>query len=426
MDKKTRGAWIVHHTNKLQNVSDQSDFDNIFVAGKCGILLSAISATEESTISKERMRTLAKAASINALELPRLLQILETEGLLQQSAEEIRVLGVTTPAVLQHVSTVFEHSEPTSEESAAIELAERASLAPCERTAISGELSDDFHLANNQMTSLLHLCETIGFTDYQDVDSTLRLYFNSNIFRRDSAKKVKAVLDSLTQVEQLDLLALDEQLRKTACVSADEAQKILGDDLFHRAISVGLLDVSRVSNNKEEIAYVSRPQAYSKFGNSLVEDALDLAKAFVSSLTYGMTRSSHERGQIRMLCQLMQRLIQGEWVGPVDAIGQDYKVLELKGVVEVKRFAKQNWRGHMRSGPNMRLLKREVGELALRAIQEGDVSSETLPAFPGATVTRFLGPESQREEVRRRQHLGPDKKKIDKMLMSLREGDRSK
>ena len=36
MDKTVKGAWIVHHTNKLQNVSRQSDFDNVFAAGKCG------------------------------------------------------------------------------------------------------------------------------------------------------------------------------------------------------------------------------------------------------------------------------------------------------------------------------------------------------------------------------------------------------
>jgi hypothetical protein len=70
----------------------------------------------------------------------------------------------------------------------------------------------------------------------------------------------------------------------------------------------------------------------------------------------------------------------------------------------------------------MRLLKREIGELALKAIQSGDVSVETLPNFPGATVTKFRGPEDQRAEIRRRAQVPASKRKTDDMLMALRTG----
>ncbi len=53
------------------------------------------------------------------------------------------------------------------------------------------------------------------------------------------------------------------------------------------------------------------------------------------ALTYGMTRSSYVRGRITMIEKLMKALIAGRSVGPVEAIGQDYRALELKGVVEV-------------------------------------------------------------------------------------------
>lgn len=70
----------------------------------------------------------------------------------------------------------------------------------------------------------------------------------------------------------------------------------------------------------------------------------------------------------------------------------------------------------------MRLLKREIGELALQAINTGDISAESLPSFPGATVTRFRGPELEREKVRKRKDVPETKKRTNDMLMSLRTG----
>jgi hypothetical protein len=67
MDKKTKGSWLIHHTNKLQSVINQQGFETTFLTGKAGILLSAISSNIHSTISNERLKTLAQAANINVL-----------------------------------------------------------------------------------------------------------------------------------------------------------------------------------------------------------------------------------------------------------------------------------------------------------------------------------------------------------------------
>ena len=168
MEKTVKGAWLIHHTNKLQGVSRQSDFDTIFEAGKCGILLSAISASNEQLIDPNRIKILGKASGINTLELPSLLDRLQSEGLIKQDGKNIHVLGVTNRSVLEHTSTVFDNLDPAPEEQAAIELAEKASIAPCERKLILEELSDDFLLPSQQMRDVLELSEQIGFTDYQD------------------------------------------------------------------------------------------------------------------------------------------------------------------------------------------------------------------------------------------------------------------
>jgi hypothetical protein len=167
-----------------------------------------------------------------------------------------------------------------------------------------------------------------------------------------------------------------------------------------------------VNNDKEDIAYLTRPAAFSKYGNPFVEDALDLAKAFVSSVTYGMTRSSSARGKIAYPGALIRKLIRGEEIGPVTAIGQDYKVLEMRGVVKIRR---DRW------GYSMKLLKKEVGEIALQVITGGDASDLSLLKFPGASVTAYSGPEVNREIGRKRQKVNSKKETRD-ILMALRTG----
>ena len=222
--------------------------------------------------------------------------------------------------------------------------------------------------------------------------------FNGNLFRRDTAEKTKTVLDSLKSFEQVKLIELNDLLSKNACVEILIAENILGTDLFQKVTSIGLYDVSVVSNSREDAGYLTLPSAFSNYSNSMVDDAFDLAKAFLSSITYGMTKSSYARGQIQMVDKLLSTLVRGEKVGPVAAIAEDYKILEFKGVVKVSYGQKKG-----RSGPMLELLKKEVGELALQAIRHGDVSEHSLTALPSAAVTKFNGPESNRENFRRKQ-----------------------
>lgn len=417
MDKKTKGSWLIHHTNKLQGVTNQSGYKKTYLAGKAGILLSAISANKETTVNNDRLAVLAKAASINAtFELPKLIEVLQQQKLIDKSSGGVAVLGVTTATALQHTSDLFDSLTPSANEVASIALAERASVAPILANDVASDLADTYNLATADLGQLFSDAEQIGFVDAEKLGSNQTLLFNGNLFRRDTTQKIKAVLDSLSPAEQAKLNELTETLRKRACVSTDHAKQFLGEALFQKVTAIGLFDISVVSNSTEDVGFLTLPSAFSKYSNSMIDDAFDLAKAFVSSVTYGMTKSYYERGQIQMVDALLSALVRGESVGPVRAIAEDYKVLELKGVVEVKQGTKKG-----RTGPMLRLLKTEVGELALQAIRQGDVSEHSLNALPTAAVTTFNGPEHNREKVRRTQtKMSP--KATNDMLSILRTG----
>jgi len=417
MDNKVKGAWLIHHTNKLQNVTNQEKYQKAFLAGKSGILLSAISESNQSIVSNKKLAVLANAANINTtFELPKLLDVLKEHQLIDKSESGVGVLGVTTVTTLQHTSNIFESLEPNNVEKSVIELAEIASEKPVESTILSEKISDLYQLSNNEMSGVLSDSEQIGFVDVENISKNEKILFNGNLFRRDSAQKIKAVLDSLTQIEQNSLNELSATLRKIACIPMLEAQKILGIQLFKKVAAIGFIDVNVVSNNKEEVGYVTLPSAFSKYSSSMVEDAFDLAKAFVASLTYGMTKSSYMRGQITMIDRLLSALISGREVGPVSAIGQDYKVLELKGVVSVRQGSNNG-----RTGPMLKLLKKEVGELALQAIRQGDISEHSVPSLPGAAITKYKNPETNREAIRRNQ-VQRSPSETNDMINSLRTG----
>jgi hypothetical protein len=412
MDPKTKGAWLVHHTHKLEQVAGVHEFDNIYAAGKAAILLSALSASDQTSLSRGRVELLAKASNINTLfELPKLLELLEAQSLVQSSKKGIDVLGVTTTAVVQHAAGVFDALGPSASENAALELSELASQAPRRQKESKVYLADTCKLTSGQSSGLLEQAEQVGFVDFEDLGGD-KVYFNGNLFRREQIAKTQAVLDSLTEEDRRRVAEVEELLKKCGCVSLAEVTKVLGVKLLEKLNAISMYDISVVNNDQENVAFVTRPAAFSKYGNPLVEDALDLAKAFVSSLTYGMTRSSYTRGRITMIEKLMKALIAGRWVGPVEAIGQDYRALELKGVVEV--------RPNPLRGYDMKLLKKEVGQIALEVIKAGDASDAVLN-LPGATVTGYVGPEANREGGRRKQAV-TSKRATRDIVMALRTG----
>lgn len=421
IDNSTKGAWLIHHANKLRSVVDTSSFENIYTAGKAGMLLSALSTSEQLVIDNKKIKILAKEANVSSLEQKGLLDILKEHELIDITKSGIEVLGLTTSSTLEHTSKIFENQEPYQTEIASIELSEKTSYAPHNRQDILSEITDVYKLDASTVQDFQINIEEMGLIDVENIDSQNSLYFNGNLFKRDETKKIEKVLSTLNAEEQRKLIAFNLLLDEKACIPTDEAEKELGTKLFNKLSSIGMYDINVVSNENGEVGFLTKPASFSKYSTSTVDDAFDLAKAFVSSLTYGMTKSGSSRGQIQMIERLLKALIRGDEVGPVDAIGKDYKILELKHVVEIKQGKKRSFNGNMRSGWMMKLLKKDVGELALQAIIQGDISEQSLDSLPGATINRYMGPEINRTSMRKTMNQRSPKATND-MIMALRTG----
>ncbi|OOF58046.1 hypothetical protein [Rodentibacter myodis] len=422
MDSKQIGAWLIHHTNKLNSIENNYslEYDDIQTAGKAGLLLSSLSASEEQTISIDNARKLARIANIGKLELDSLLKILKECQLIDidTSYKEIAVLGLTNHSILQHTTDIFRRDGEKELQEAAIQLAEDVSISPKLEKEISQKISDQYHLSEAQTENLFKDSKSFGFVDYEHIDSSNNLIFNGNLFKRDTIEKSTKILSTLNVEEAAKINELNSKLDTYGCIHHDEATQILGDKLYEKVISIGLFDISFISNESGRIGFITKPSAFQKFGsNSMLDDTFDLAKAFISSITYGMKNSTYARGRINNVEALLKKLIGGGTVGPVEAIGQDYKLLELRGVVKITPTINYNQEVF-----SMKLLKKEIGELALNILTTGSANeySLNLPNITGS-MNNFEAPEQHRVTTRKKQvELNPQI--THDILLSLRTG----
>jgi hypothetical protein len=413
LPKRSKGAWVVHHGKKTSaTINGAGEFPALDIAGKAASLLSQLAASEQSSIAKTRVEALARAAGLNPkLELPPLLDLLEKQRVIQVSKTgDVEALGLTSGSIVQHAADIFDDQTPTSEEQASIAFAELSSNAPTPSYVAQEYIGDEFKLSKKKAENFLIRTETVGFVDAEGrgVD---KLYFNGNLFRRSNLEKTKKVLDSLTSADSKKVLELDERIATTGCLSVAETETVLGKALFEKLMAAGMYDVNHVANPSGEFGFVTRPSAFHKFNDPMVDDAFDLAKALVAALTYGMTQSSPGRGQIAMIGALLRKLINGYSVGPATAIGEDYKVLELRGVISV-------WPESY--GYRMKLNKKDVGEMALKVLTTGEAAAANAidRPFPGK-MTDYSGPEKVRSDFRRKQ-TAPSKQMTQDVLDALR------
>jgi hypothetical protein len=410
MNERTTGAWLINHTKKLQEVTNAHEFEDIEVAGKCGIFLSNLAASnEQSVLDGEKVTAIAKSSGIKKTEIETIKRKLEESKLIDQGKNgSIAVLGMS------HTTSIFNESEPNNYQKASLELSDNVSDFPMNDNRLKEYISDTHRLSATEMSDLFKQSEEIGFIDYEELDDKSKVYFNGNLFKRENVERATKVLNSLNSGENSKVVELDSLLTSQGCITLEEARSILGNQLLSKLQSIGMYEFNEVSNPLETKTFVTKPSAFQKYGNPFEDDALDLAKAFVASLYYGMKFSSASRGQISMLKALLRKLITGDEVGPATAIGQDYKILELKRVIELRREIGSN-------KYYMKLLKRDVGELALQVLSVGDTTDKTMKEVTVYTenITNYKGPEETRR-VERKKQTPQSKNSVAQMLRTLR------
>lgn len=421
MEKKTRGAWLLAQSKNLDAFSGAgaARLENITYAGKVGRLYNLLRrnvADEPSPVVAKK--TIDQACQLIGIDRPTReagLQLLVVAGRIDVAkGGDISVLGATTQAVLEATADTFDELGPTAEEHAILNLSERVSEKPIVRAEAERFVSDAHKLTGEQAKTLIDLSKSMALID-QEGEKERCILFNSHTFRDGKyAQKAHAVLGSLSATDREHLAEVQERLRISGALYDADVEKLFGKDLYRRLVSVGLFDRLEVSNSTEAVGYIASPNDFQKFGRPFEEDPIDDAKALIASLTYGQTRSGQVRGQITMPDALLRKLVRGEEVGKmgVKAIGEDYKELEARQVIKVTKRTTDRY--------TMKLLKRDVGELALTIVRGGAAAQEAV-LMDGSAATHFRGPHEVRTEVRSRNSVA-DRRFVNETLDRLRSG----
>ncbi len=414
MEKRTEGAWLINHTKKLFDVKGAQDFEDIELAGKCGVFLSNLAASDEqSDLNSDKVSSIAKVSNIKKTEIETIKSKLQEARLIESGKNgSLSVLGITTSMVLTHTSDIFSNCNPTNYQRAAIELSDNISDLPKGEKILSEYISDSHKLSKSETSDLFLQSEGIGFIDYEKLEDGSKFYFNGNLFRREGVEKTNAVLSSLKFDETNKITELDALLTSKGCITLESAKLIIGEQLLSKLQSIGMYDFNDVSNSREVKTFVTKPAAFSKYGNPFEEDALDLAKAFVASLYYGMNFSSPTRGKITMLSALMRKLVNGYEVGPAPAIGEDYKLLELKRVIQIRPEGGKYY---------MKLLKKDIGALAMQVLEFGDTTEHTFSGsnIYAGSITNYVGPEEKRY-INRKTQSPQSKQSVAELIRTFR------
>lgn len=415
MDQKTKGAWIIHHGRKISGTDlGAASYPTIDIAAKSGGLLARMAASDETTLSKEMVQTLAKAGGLSTkTDLPACLSLLRDQKVIDVSdSGSVAVIGITASSALDHTTSLFEQNGPEQLEQAAIALGELVSQAPIDRKTASERIGDEFKISRLDVADFLSQSTQLGFIESDDDDAN-PLLFNGNLFRRDTVGKTKRVLDSLTGAEQIVFVDFEKRLKSSGAISIAEATRILGELLLSKLRAAAVFDENIVSNEAGDHSFITSPGAFHKFANPMVDDTFDHAKALVAALSYGIHSSTTMRGQIWGVDLLLRKLLRGQEVGPAPAIGKDYRALELERVVEIRQEGTRFF---------LTLLKKQVGEIALQVLQHGNAAASALDHMPSAQVTGYTGPDKARSMFRKRKDIQPTKAQMRSLLSSMRSG----
>ena len=413
MKKSEKGAWIVHHGQKVSSsTSAAAYYSAIDLAAKAAGLLAKMSATYQAVLTPDQVKTLAMARGLNPkMELETCLRQLEDRLVIKRGADgSVEVLGINTRSALTHAADLYAANDPGGYEEASLVLGEIASREPLRIKSVGEYISDTCGLTTADTKDFLDQAMQIGFVDHEGKGEDT-LLFNGNLFRRDTLKKTERVLNGLSEAEATLVRELFEQLEKDGVMPTTKVKAMLGDVLLSKLRAAAVFDESIISNEAGEFGFVTAPGAFHKFVSPFEDDAFDQAKALVAALKYGMSQSSYERGHIWGISRLLKKLISGGEVGPAPAIGQDYRALEIDGVVTIRRSGAKYY---------MKLRKQDVGEIALAVLSSGSASNVVIDRLPGAAVTSYKAPEQMRFDFRRKVQTGPSKQQTQDLLRSLR------
>ncbi|ERK28420.1 hypothetical protein [Clostridium intestinale] len=432
MDKITKGTWIINSTKHLLDTKkttlELNSFESTEEAGKTGILLGRLVADNQEIVSGEKLRVFARQSGISSPEMSMYAKRLKHVGMVDYQEDamgkisELEVYCFSMQDAINVTTNLFEESQPSECEEASIISLQSTYELPRSKRELMEEIcckDIDEGIANE----VLELQQTFGLVKSDEIDNE-NIFYNEYAFTGDAIKIKKAINNLNGSQKDTVNYVLDKVSSSQGYLLENfKADKEIDISVLQVMEGVGLLDGITVKSRFGEATFYTTPQLKGQGVGSfdLSTDVFHKAKILLSCLKFGQLKSVNGRGKIRttnMMLNIINKLIEGQKVGPCTAIGQDYQLLELDGVISTVSHA-----GGMYY---MTLRQKEVGILVKQMIMYNkivaDAEDNYMKLFNNQPETCII------PEIRKKQIEAKPTKAVsslrEKMLMSVRTGGR--
>jgi hypothetical protein len=428
LDQLTKGTWIVNACKHILEVKtttpELSFYEATELAGKAGLLLGRLVSEKQEIIPFKKVKYFARQSGISPAETKVYLEHLQNEGKIDYTinsngnVKDVEVYCFSGQDALETVGQMYDKFEPSEEEEGSLIGLQSTYELPRYKDELTDILTcnginEKAALDSIEMQRVLGLVKTSG-------ESKDLIFYNEYAFTGEPEKITKA-LKGLSNKEKDMVLELQQLVIESQGFLSETIPKSIKPEIIDMMEGIGLLDGVTVVSSLGQATFYTTPQLKGPgVGSfSLSDDVFHKAKVLLSCLRFGQTKSYYGRGQIttqEKMMNIINKLNRGEWVGKCTAIGQDYQLLELDGVIETSDAGNGMF--------FMRLRQPEVGRLVKQMLNYNKLILDTdvnMTDFFRNQPTKYVIPESRKKQIEAKT-TEPVKAMHEKMLQSIRTG----
>lgn len=430
MDKIEKGTWLINSTKHLIDAKSTTLELNCFEAteqsGKAGILLGRLVADKQEIVKGEALKIFSRQSGITPGEITTYVNYLKKLGQVDYSTDnlgkikELEVYCYSMEDAIKTSSDLFDQLNPDDQEKANLLSLQTTYELPRTKNELIEDLSCK-GVQENVAKEILSLQDIFGLVKSDKINDDL-IYYNEYAFTGDCGKIEKAI-SNLNNNEKDSVKYVLNMVMESQGFLADSFGNEIDPSIIRMMEGIGLLDGVTVKSKFGEATFYTTPQLKGQGVGEfkLSDDVFHKAKILLSCLRFGQMKSTYGRGKISTMDKMLNiinKLIRKEWVGPCTAIGQDYQLLEMDGVIVTRSRDEGMY--------DMQLRQSEVGKLVKQMIIYNKIVSEMDDNFTDMLKKQpssYIIPEVRKKQIDAKS-TKPVETYREKMLVSLRTGGR--
>ncbi len=382
MDKKIEGYWSIAAQKHLKGFTTDSvgldEYDDIDLAGKAGRFIGSIRGNSTIT-SIKKIEKIGNTVGIKPKELHKIIlpQIeIATKGkieLIKNSVGDITGIKeyiFTNDDVISLAGEVFESLNPTNIEYATIETLNYTKRVPYLMSEIHNVLNKS-GFKDVDIETAVSLQEQFKLIQKLDKINKADPIISNEYIWGTNHEKIAYALGKISVNEKQSIKQMIEDVQTYQGIPTDDI-KHMRIQLYQLAIKIGMLNPVRiVSNRGLEKDFVFSSNILQPLTQN--DDIMDDVKVLLASIRFGERYT--EYSTIQHPSKFLRALLNNDTVGPHSANLTDYILLEKKGIVTVVEDSKTRlgyYGMYTRSGPCLKLIKKDVAQKALEIIENAD------------------------------------------------------